>query len=61
MERNDYCNMSNSELKLLLVTLENEYEAKHNEILRISDELNEIKKKYNNINNELNSRKNLFL
>lgn len=53
--------MSNSELKLYLETLENEFNAKKNELIRLSEEIEKIKTKYNNVNNELCSRNNLFL
>lgn len=60
MERKDYSSMSNSELKLLLETINNEFEAKKSSILRLCEELESLKLKYDNINNEINSRKNLF-
>jgi len=52
--------MTNSELKICLEQTENEFEAKKNEVKRLVDELEKLKLKYNNINNELNSRKNIF-
>ena len=60
MNRTDYNNMTNSELKICLEQTENEYENKKNEVKRLVDELEKLKLKYNNINNELNSRKNIF-
>lgn len=60
MNRTDYNNMTNSELKICLEQTENEFEAKKNEVKRLVDELEKLKLKYNNINNELNSRKNIF-
>ena len=60
MERNDYVNMSNSELKILLSTIENEFDAKKDKILRLCEELKALQLKHENVNNELSSRKNLF-
>lgn len=60
MDRTDYSNMSNTELKLCIETLQNEFEAKKNEIIKLCEELENITTKYNKINNELDSRKNIF-
>ena len=60
MEDTNYKGMSNSELKLALAQIDNEFEAKKNEILRLCDDLDKLNAKYENINNELNFRKNLY-
>lgn len=60
MERNDYVNMSNSELRVLLSTIENEFEAKKSKLLRLCEELQGLQLKHKNVNNELSSRKNTF-
>jgi len=60
MNRTDYNNMSNMELKLCIETLQNEFEAKKAEIVKICEELEEIQRKYNDVNNEINLRQNIF-
>lgn len=60
MERNDYVNMSNSELRVLISTIENEFEAKKSKLLRLCEELQALQLKHKNVNNELSSRKNTF-
>lgn len=60
MEEKNYNEMSNSELKLLLVQIENEFEIKKAKIIEICDELDKLNFKYEKINNELNLRKNIF-
>lgn len=60
MNVNEYNNMSNSELQIALETIENEFEAKKNNILNICDELEKLKLKYDRIITEINSRKNAF-
>lgn len=60
MDVNEYNNMSNSELQIVLETIENEFEAKKNSILSICDELEKLKLKYDRIIAEINSRKNAF-
>jgi hypothetical protein len=56
----DYSKMSNTELKLKMETVANEFEAKKLEIIEKCKELEEIQSRYSAINNELSLRKNLF-
>jgi len=56
----DYSKMSNTELKLKMETVTNEFEAKKLEIIEKCKELEEIQSRYSAINNELSLRKNLF-
>lgn len=60
MDRTDYNNMTNTELKLCLETLENEFNAKKNEIEKLCDDLKEIQKKVRKVDNEISLRKNIF-
>lgn len=60
MDRTDYNNMSNTELKLCIETLQNEFDVKKNEIVKLCSELENIQRKYNEINAEINLRKNIF-
>lgn len=60
MDRTDYNNMTNSELKLAMETLQNEFDIKKSEMLKLCEEIEQIQKKYNAINGEINLRKNIF-
>ena len=60
MDRTDYSNMSNTELKLCIETLQNEFDTKKSELIKICGEIEEIQRKYNDANREINSRKNVF-
>ena len=60
MDRTDYNNMSNTELRICIETLQNEFDAKKNEIIKLCSELEDIQRKYNEINAEINLRKNIF-
>jgi peptidoglycan hydrolase CwlO-like protein len=52
--------MSNTELILCIETLQNEFDAKKSELIKICGEIEEIQRKYNDANREINSRKNVF-
>lgn len=60
MDRTDYNNMSNTELKLCIETLENEFEAKKSKLVKLCEEIEDIQTKYNDAKREINSRKNVF-
>lgn len=60
MDRTDYSNMSNSELKLCIETLQNEFDAKKSELIKLCEEIENIQKRYNDANREINGRKNVF-
>lgn len=60
MDRTDYNNMSNTELKLCIETISNEFEAKKSELVKLCEELMEIQNRYNDADREINSRKNVF-
>jgi hypothetical protein len=56
-----YSEMSNTELKIHLETLHQEFESKKNNLIQICEEMSSIEKKYINVKNELEIRKNLFI
>lgn len=60
MDRTDYSNMTNTELKLCAETVLNEFEAKKAELIALSKEIEKIQKKYNDVESEINLRKNIF-
>lgn len=61
MEAKDTSKMSNSELKLYLTSLENEFEAKKAKLKEMCEELEDIQFEYSNAQNELKIRKNIYL
>jgi hypothetical protein len=61
MSKVNYKEMSNSEIKLHIESLKNEFEAKKIKLRKVCEEMNEIEKKYLEANNELNIRKNIYL
>lgn len=60
MEKKNTKNMSNTEIKVYLLQLENEFEAKKNNIKKICEELIELEHEYNSAKNELNIRKTIY-
>jgi len=60
MDRTDYNNMTNTELKLCAETVLNEFYAKKAELVELCKDIEKIQKKYNAIENEINLRKNIF-
>lgn len=60
MEKKNTKNMSNAEIKVYLLQLENEFEAKKNNIKKICEELIELEHEYNSAQNELNIRKTIY-
>lgn len=56
-----YNEMSNTELKIHLETLYQEFESKKNNLIQLCEEMSSIEKKYINVKNELEIRKNLFI
>ena len=61
MKKENYNNMSNSELKLAIETLSNEFEAKKTQLVKICEEMDGIEKKYLAVKHELDNRKNLYI
>jgi hypothetical protein len=55
-----YQEMSNTEIKLCIKTLENLFESKKRELIKTSEELNKIEKDYLSAKHELEIRKNIF-
>lgn len=55
-----YQEMSNTEIKLCIKTLENLFESKKRELIKISEELDKIEKDYLSAKHELEIRKNIF-
>lgn len=53
--------MSNSEIKIRLSVLENEYEAKRMKIKELLKEMTELESEFKKGNLELNTRKNILL
>lgn len=60
MVQKDYKNMSNNELKLYKLSLENEYEAIKAKILDLETQLDEIDRVYEKIENEEKIRRTAF-
>jgi len=60
MEKKDYSNMSNSEIRLALETLKNEYEAKKSKVVSICKEMEELENEYTKAEQELKIRKNIL-
>lgn len=52
--------MSNSEIKLHMMNLENEYKSIQNNIKKEATRMSELDKEYNNLKKELNKRGNYF-
>ena len=60
MEAKNCSELSNSELKLYLESLNNEFEAKKAKIKELCEELVEIENAYNDAQNEINIRRTIF-
>jgi chromosome segregation ATPase len=61
MEKINYSDLSNSELKMRIENLKNEFEAKKIKLREICEEMGKIEKEYITANNELSVRKNIYL
>jgi hypothetical protein len=61
MENIKFKEMSNSELKICIETLTNEYDSKKNQIIKLCEDMEKIEKKYLDAKYELEIRKNLFI
>ena len=61
MEKRNYKEMSNSELKLQMESLRNIFESKKNMLKNICEEMGEVEKEYLNATHELKIRKNILL
>ena len=61
MEKRNYKEMSNSELKLQIESLRNIFESKKNMLKNICEEVGEVEKEYLNATHELKIRKNILL
>ena len=61
MEKRNYKEMSNSELKLQIESLRNIFESKKNMLKDICEEMGEVEKEYLNATHELKIRKNILL
>lgn len=53
--------MSNSEIKMRIENLKNEFEAKKIKLREICEDMDKIEKEYISANNELSIRKNIYL
>ena len=60
MVQKDYKNMSNNELKLYKLSLENEYETIKAKILDLETQLDEIDRVYGKVENEEKIRRTAF-
>lgn len=60
MDRTDYNNMTNTELKLCIETIQNEFEAKKQEMIKLCEDMENIQNRYNAVNAEINIRKIVF-
>ena len=61
MLKENFQELSNSEIKLALETIKNRYEAKKSEIVALCRELEELEKDYKRGEQELNNRKNILI
>ena len=61
MEKRNYKEMSNSELKLQIESLRNIFESKKNMLRNICEEMGEVEKEYLDATHELKIRKNILL
>ena len=61
MEKRNYKEMSNSELKLQIESLRNIFESKKNMLKNICEEMGKVEKEYLNATHELKIRKNILL
>lgn len=60
MEKRNYKEMSNSELKLQIESLRNIFESKKNMLKNICEEMGEVEKEYLDATHELKIRKNIL-
>jgi len=60
MEIKNCAELSNSEIKEYIMSLENEFEAKKAKIKTLCSELEEIERAYESAQNEINLRKTVF-
>lgn len=61
MEKKDCTNMSNSELKIYIETLRNEFESKKAELAKICEIMGDIENEYLSATHELEIRRNILL
>lgn len=61
MNKINYSEMSNSEIKMRIENLKNEFEAKKIKLREICEDMDKIEKEYISANNELSIRKNIYL
>ena len=61
MKKINYNELSNTEIKLRIEVLENSFESKKNELIKICEEMNNIEKEYLEAKHELEIRKNIYL
>jgi hypothetical protein len=61
MKKIKYNELSNTEIKLRIEVLENSFESKKNELIKICEEMNNIEKEYLEAKHELEIRKNIYL
>ena len=61
MKKIKYNELSNTEIKLRIEVLENSFESKKNELIKICEEMNNIEKEYLEAKLELEIRKNIYL
>jgi hypothetical protein len=61
MKKINYSEMSNSEIKMRIENLKNEFEAKKIKLREICEDMDKIEKEYISANNELSIRKNIYL
>ena len=61
MKKIKYNELSNPEIKLRIEVLENSFESKKNELIKICEEMNNIEKEYLEAKHELEIRKNIYL
>ena len=60
MEKKNYTNMSNSEIKICVERLRNEFESKKIKLKEICEEMDTIEREYINATHELEMRRKIY-
>ena len=61
MEKKDYKDLSNADIRLSMETLKNEYEAKKAKVVALCEEMESLEAEYKKAEQELKIRKNIII
>lgn len=61
MEKKNYTEMSNAEIRLAMETIKNEYDAKKSKLVEICKEMEALEIEYRNAENEIRIRKEMII